>query len=275
MNYLAFHFKVHPQQPGSDVLIAVLSEMNFDSFEITEEGLIGYVTGDKTQPADVAQLKFDDFTFEFEVEKIESQNWNQAWESNFEPVVVDDLLCVRAPFHAPNGHVKQEIIIMPKMSFGTGHHQTTRLMCREIFSLDMVAKRVLDMGCGTGILAILAKKLGAAKVIGIDIDEWSVLNAVENCEANNAASIIIKKGDVNLLGEETSFGIIFANINKNVLKKQLPHYAAKMERNGTLLLSGFFVTDVEELKVAGMQNGFEFVHAASEAEWALLSLIRK
>jgi ribosomal protein L11 methyltransferase len=164
---------------------------------------------------------------------------------------------------------------MPKMSFGTGHHPTTRLMCREIFGLELRTKRVLDMGCGTGILAILAKKLGAGIVIGIDIDEWSVLNAVENCAANHTESVTIKRGDTDLLDDEVSFGVIFANINKNILKNQLPHYAAKMERNGTLLLSGFFVTDVEELRVAGMQYGFEFVHVTSEAEWALLSLRKK
>jgi ribosomal protein L11 methyltransferase len=272
MNYLAYHFKVTPPEPGTDILIALTADKGFESFDISKEGFTAYIKEADSADIDLNELQFDDFTFSYTVEKLAPENWNETWERNFEPVVVDDLLCIRASFHEKNTQVQHEIVITPKMSFGTGHHQTTRLMCREMFTLDLKEKRVLDMGCGTGILAILAKKLGAGEVTGIDIDEWSVENAMENCEVNGHPDIVIKKGDVDLLKDEAAFDIILANINKNILKKQIPGYSLKMKPGGWLLLSGFFTTDVNELAVVCRDNHFELRHSVNEEEWAMMVL---
>jgi ribosomal protein L11 methyltransferase len=161
---------------------------------------------------------------------------------------------------------------MPKMSFGTGHHQTTRLMCRQLFGLSLKGARLLDMGCGTGVLAILARKLGATDVLGIDIDEWSVENSIENCSVNHCEDIHIKKGDAALLKEEKPFDVILANINKNILKKDVKTYSEVLEPSGQLLLSGFFTTDVEELKEVATGQGLKFVSMQNENEWAMMRL---
>ena len=244
MHYLAYHFVVNPPQPGSEILMAMIADLGFESFDYTQEGFDAYIKEEDAVHLNLSHLVFEHFTFYYNAEKIAPTNWNAEWEKNFEPVVIKDLLCIRAPFHPTSKSVRREIVIMPKMSFGTGHHQTTRLVCEQMFHSDLKNKRVLDMGTGTGVLAILAKQLGAAKVMGIDADEWSVENARENCAANAAAEIEIKKGDVDALINEGNFDVILANINKNILKKHIPHYANKIKSGGKLFLSGFFMTDV-------------------------------
>jgi ribosomal protein L11 methyltransferase len=272
MTYLAYTFIVQPPQPGSEILAALISELGFESFNYSETGFTAYIQEAESDSVDFSEFQFEDFLFTYSVEKIVSTNWNAEWEKNFEPVFVDNLLCIRAPFHEKNNSVKHEIVIMPKMSFGTGHHQTTRLMCRQLFDSDLKNKRVLDMGCGTGILAILAKMLGAAQVLGIDIDEWSVENAIENCAANGYPDILVKKGGVDLLEHESLFDIILANINKNILKLQISAYSKKMVSGGQLFLSGFFTTDVNELKEAGTKHNFKFLSTYHENEWAMMVL---
>lgn len=272
MSYLAYHFTVSPVQPGSEILVALISDLGFESFDYTETGFTAYIQEEGNAVPELSDFQFEDFTYSFQVERIENTNWNAEWEKNFEPVFVEDLLCIRAPFHPKNTVVKHEIVIMPKMSFGTGHHQTTRLMCRELFNTDLKNKRVLDMGCGTGILAILAKILGAGEVLGIDIDAWSVENAIENCAANNYPDILLKKGDVDLLYAEKPFDVILANINKNILKAQIPTYAKVAIKGTKLFLSGFFTTDVEELKAVAAAQGFELIMSHHENEWAMMLL---
>lgn len=272
MSYLAYHFTVSPVQPGSEILVALISDLGFESFDYTETGFTAYIQEEEKAVPDFSDFQFEDFSYSFQIEKIENTNWNAEWEKNFEPVFVEDLLCIRAPFHTKNTVVKHEIVIMPKMSFGTGHHQTTRLMCRELFNTDLKDKRVLDMGCGTGILAILAKILGAGEVLGIDIDEWSVENAIENCAANNYPDILLKKGDVDLLYTEKAFDVILANINKNILKNQIPTYSKVAVKGTKLFLSGFFTTDVEELKTVAATQGFGFITSHHENEWAMMVL---
>jgi ribosomal protein L11 methyltransferase len=271
MNYIAFHFTVAPPQPGSEILVALISDLGFESFDYNDSGFTAYIQEQEPLP-DLSEFVFDDFTFTFKIEKIAPTNWNAEWEKNFEPVIVDDLLCIRAPFHKKNSAVKLEIEIMPKMSFGTGHHQTTRLMCRELFNLNLTGKRVLDMGCGTGILAILAKMLKAGEVVGIDIDAWSVENATENALTNGFPDIILKKGDVDLLEHEKAFDVILANINKNILKTQLPAYSKIMNSGTTLFLSGFFLTDADELRATATTCNFETIKVNHENEWAMLVL---
>lgn len=274
MNYIAYHFTVHPPQPGSEILIALIADRGFDSFDYTETGFTAYIPAGDTR-IDFSELQFEDFTYSYTIENIHATNWNAEWEKNFEPVIVSDLLCIRAPFHQKYPNTKHEIIIMPKMSFGTGHHQTTRLMCLQLFNTDVKHKRVLDMGCGTGILAILSKMLGAGEVTGIDIDEWSVENALENCSVNGYHDIILKQGNAELLKNEKPFELILANINKNVLKSDIPTYSGVMQQGGTLLLSGFFTTDVEELTSIALEHGFSCISSDNENEWAVIVLKKK
>jgi ribosomal protein L11 methyltransferase len=270
MSYLAYHFTVIPPQPGSDILIAHISEMGFESFDYSETGFTAYIKEELEQGINFEALVYEDFSYTCEIEKIPLTNWNAEWEKNFEPVFVDDLLVIRAPFHDKVPGVKHEIVIMPKMSFGTGHHQTTRLMCKEMFGTDLKNKNVLDMGCGTGILAILAKQLGADQVTGIDIDEWSVENSIENCAVNHFPGIVIKKGDVNSLAKENPFDLILANINKNILKADIPYYSGSMNAGGRLLLSGFFTTDAGELKEVAAKNNLRYISMRNENEWAMM-----
>jgi ribosomal protein L11 methyltransferase len=272
MNYLAYTFVVTPPQPGSEILTALISDSGFESFDHNDLGFVAYIKEEDAKKVDLSDLSFEDFSFTYSVEKIEAANWNAEWEKNFEPVLVDDLLCIRAPFHPADPRVKHEIVIMPKMSFGTGHHQTTRLMCKEMFGTEFKGKRVLDMGCGTGILAILAKLLGAGEVMGIDIDEWSVENALENCASNGYPDIVIKKGDVDLLPGNGLFDVILANINKNILKVQIPQYSKSITKGGRLFLSGFFTTDADELKRVAEDHQFKFLATRHENEWAMLLL---
>ena len=275
MSYLAYHFTVNPVQPGSEILVALISDLGFESFDYSETGFTAYLKEQDATSINLSEFDFVDFSFAYTIEKIAATNWNAEWEKNFEPVFVDELLCIRAPFHEKNNRVKHEIVIMPKMSFGTGHHQTTRLMCKQMFETDLKNKRVLDMGCGTGILAILAKMLDAGEVLGIDIDEWSVENALENCTSNDYPEIKVIKGDVHLLENENSFDVILANINKNILKSHIPVYSQKIVSGGKLFLSGFFTTDVDELKEVASKSNFKFLKMLHENEWAMILLEKK
>lgn len=270
MNYLAYHFTVDPPQPGSEILMAMIADQGFDSFDNSENGFTAYIPEEKAQGVDLKNLIFPDFTYAFTVEKIAQVNWNEEWEKNFEPVVVENLICIRAPFHPANKIVKHEIIIMPKMSFGTGHHQTTQLMCAAMFNVDFNQKHVLDMGCGTGVLAILACFLNAKNILAIDIDDWSVENSIENCAVNNCEKIIVKKGDIESLEEEANFDLILANINKNILKKHIPFYSQKLNLKGKLFLSGFFKTDVDELVELAEGNSLKLNKPYFKDEWAAL-----
>lgn len=270
MSYLSYQFTVSPPEPGSEILMALISEYEFDSFDFNDSGFTAYIKEESATNVDLSNFDFEDFKFTCEIKKIPLTNWNAEWEKNFEPVLVDDLLFIRAPFHEKNKTVKHEIVIMPKMSFGTGHHQTTRLVCRTMFETYFNNKRVLDMGCGTGILAILAMQLGATDILAIDIDEWSVENSIENCATNNCGKIVVTKGDIESLENEKPFDMIIANINKNILKKHLEFYTKKLVPSGKLFLSGFFVTDMDELKSVAAKHNLKFVSYKNENEWAMM-----
>ncbi len=270
MSYLAYHFKVIPAQPGSEILMAHLAELGFDTFESNEQGFTAFVEDKVHVNFKPEDYTFSDFTYEYKIEKIEQSNWNEAWEKNFEPVYINQLLCIRAPFHPPAKGYRQEIVIMPKMSFGTGHHQTTRLMCKAMFQHEFRNKSVLDMGCGTGVLAILAAKLGANSITGIDVDMWSAENSRENCSVNNVNEIKILQGDVTCLENESPFDYILANINKNILKRDIPLYIQKMNPNALLFLSGFFISDQNELKALCAKLQLEFITSDSEENWAMM-----
>ena len=220
MSYIVFRFVINPVQPGTDIITALLGELPFESFVTTEKGLDAFIKEEDFTNDLLNDLPELDFTFSFTTEKIQQQNWNAQWESNFNPVLVEDKCIIRASFHeAPQSGI-MDIIIDPKMSFGTGHHDTTWLMSRELFALDLKNKSVLDMGCGTGVLAIIAKKLGANSVSGIDIDEWSIENSRENAQVNHCPEILFEKGNASLLTDK-KYDIILANINRNVLLNDL------------------------------------------------------
>jgi len=273
MNYFVFHFLVEPHQPGSDILIAVLGELPFETFLTTEKGFDAYIKEVDFTSDLLSDLPTFDFNYSYTFEIIQQQNWNEAWESNFNPVVVEDKCVIRASFHqAPENNV-MDIIIDPKMSFGTGHHDTTWLMARELFLLDLKNKSLLDMGCGTGVLAIIAKKLGANIVTGIDIDDWSIENSNENAKANNCSDIVFEKGNASLLVEK-KFDLIFANINRNVLLKDLPTYYNSLNENGIILLSGFFENDLNELNQKATALNFSFDKKETRNNWCLLKYFK-
>ena len=270
--YYAYQFHITPLQPGSDILMSALGDLGFESFVENETGFEAYISEGAETGVSTSFPEFNDFSYSWKKEKIEQTNWNAEWEKNFEPVQVEDLLVIRAPFHEAAKHVKHEIVIMPKMSFGTGHHDTTWLMCKQLFELDLQNKSVLDMGCGTGVLAILAIKLGAGKAVGIDIDEWSVENSRENCINNGCEDIELKLGNKELLDNYSNFDVILANINKNVLLEQLPFYAKLLDTDGTLLLSGFFTTDVDDLRKRAESLGLKLVQSYNRNNWAVMKL---
>lgn len=270
MNYIQYTFTVSPPEPGSDILIASIAEMGFDSFETNDKGFIAYIPENLNSAVNLNEFTFEDFSYSFTTEKMAQVNWNEEWEKNFSPVIVNDTCIIRAPFHNLDKKYTYDIIIMPKMSFGTGHHDTTWLVCKNMLDYDFKNKTVFDMGCGTGVLAILAKKLGAANIVGNDIDEWSVENAIENCAANNCADIKITNGDGILLNEKEHYDVILANINKNVLKTYLPKLSYSLKQNGHLFISGFFKTECEELINLASTHCFKLHKQELKNDWATL-----
>ncbi len=269
MKYLSCHFTVEPLQPGSDILIALLGDTGFESFVNTDTGFDAFIQEDQLNMDEIKHLGDFDFNYSYTIEEIEQKNWNEEWEKNFEPVYVEDKCCIRAPFHPVPQHVQQDILIIPKMSFGTGHHDTTWLMSEALFSLELKNKRVLDMGCGTGVLAILAEKLGAADILAIDIDEWSYENSIENCALNSCFKIKVKQGDSTLLKNE-SFDVIIANINRNVLLSDMEAYVQSLNKSGCILFSGFFESDIPELQKKAVSLGLQQSYQKVKNNWAML-----
>ncbi|MCH2224408.1 MAG: 50S ribosomal protein L11 methyltransferase [Crocinitomicaceae bacterium] len=258
--------KLTPKHPWSDVLIAELSELGFDSFVDTKEGIQAYATVSLNTNELLKQTCLNgehDLEFEVVTKVIPHQNWNAKWEEDFHPVHVEDLATILAPFHDKTKAKGLVVEIQPQMSFGTGHHQTTWMMTKGLFEFEALPENVLDMGTGTGVLAVVAEKLGAKRVLAIDIEEWSAENARENAERNNCKLIECKHGGVDLVDGEEKFGLIIANINKNVLKAQIESYANALEPRGVLMLSGFFSSDVEELVTFSAQ-----FHLTKEKEWS-------
>jgi len=243
--YIAYHFEIAPLVPARDILVAELGLLQFESFAETEHGVIAYIPKSDWNPNilhDVPVLNSGEFTIVYNKEIIEPINWNKEWESNFEPIEIDNTVSIRAPFHE-EGKLKYNILIEPKMSFGTGHHETTHLMVKHLLKIDLEDKKVLDMGCGTAVLAILAEMRGATLLDAIDIDPWCYENSVENTARNNSQNIKVYEGDVALL-KDKKYDVIIANINRNILLQDMKQYAASLSENGVLLLSGFYSEDI-------------------------------
>ena len=275
MSHLEFQFKITPLKPWTEILIAYLSEIDFNGFYEVDGILKAFISStdfdELVFSSLLGSLEGEDVEISYEKLEIENRNWNASWEANFDPVEIAQQLYIRAPFHEQKENFNSTIIIQPKMSFGTGHHQTTFLMCEAILRLDLVDKKVLDMGTGTGVLAILSEKKGSKDITAIDIEEWSIENCEENIVLNECAFIDTICGDVNLI-DGKKFDVILANINKNILKKHLPKYFDSIYENGLLYLSGFFSTDVSELKTLANQVGFKFISTTVKDEWAILIL---
>ena len=256
--YVEVDFHVYPLDDGRDILLAVLTKQQFESFLETKTGLRAYIKKADWDRIDVQKaLSFmpSDFVVFHQINEIPVVNWNSHWESSFHPIVVGDYT-VRAPFHPPK-KTTHELIIKPKMSFGTGHHQTTQLMMKHALEIDMAGKSVLDMGCGTGILGILAAELGAKSVLAIDIESWCVENTLENAERNRCNHIVKAiRGDIDMVAE--TYDLIFANINLNTLIRHIPYYAKRLQRQGILLLSGFYQTDLLAITQECKSNGLTF-----------------
>ncbi|WP_431161073.1 50S ribosomal protein L11 methyltransferase [Flagellimonas beolgyonensis] len=266
--YLEFDFKVKPLQPASDILMAELGELGFESFVENEEGLLAYILKSEWKEQtlnDLFVLQHPDFEITWTSKEIEQQNWNAEWEKNFHPIRVGDGCMVRAPFHAKE-EVTYDIVIEPKMSFGTGHHETTYMMLQHILNTDFEGKSVLDMGCGTGVLAILAKMKGARSADAIDIDEWCYLNSLENVERNNCADIQVFQGDSSLL-KDKKYDIILANINRNILLEDIPIYANSLNKGGALFLSGFYLKDLDAISSKCAAHGLEFEKNLEKNRW--------
>lgn len=275
MSHLEFQFKITPLKPWTEILIAYLSEIDFNGFYEVDGILKAFISStdfdELVFSSLLGSLEGEDVEISYEKLEIENRNWNASWEANFDPVEIAQQLYIRAPFHEQKENFNSTIIIQPKMSFGTGHHQTTFLMCEAILRLDLVDKKVLDMGTGTGVLAILSEKKGSKDITAIDIEEWSIENCEENIVLNECTFIDTICGDVNLI-DGKKFDVILANINKNILKKHLPKYFDSIYENGLLYLSGFFSTDVSELKTLANQVGFKFISTTVKDEWAILIL---
>lgn len=261
----------------SDILIAELSQARFDAFLETEAGFEAYAEGDEYDATlvDVIREKYQSVTpLEFSFSRVDKRNWNEEWEKSFSPIIVEDTCLIRASFHEVEKQYPYEIVITPKMSFGTGHHQTTWLMVKNMLQMDYRGKRVMDAGCGTAILSILASRLGAAEVEAFDIDEWSVTNGNENIAVNQSQNIRIQRGTIREVQLKGVFDIVLANINKNVLLDELQVYASYLQDGGRLLLSGFFTSDIDDLVNEGKRFGMKVVHRDERDTWAALLLAK-
>ncbi|MCD8529284.1 MAG: 50S ribosomal protein L11 methyltransferase [Flavobacterium sp.] len=273
--YIGYHFTIDPVELGSEILIAELGEKAFESFIETETGISAFVQKDLWDTnilEDIQILSNPEFKIEYTFEEIEQVNWNEEWEKNFEPIDVDGKCHVRAPFHEKTS-AEYDIVIEPKMSFGTGHHETTHMMIQHLLETDLVGKKTLDMGCGTAILAILAEMKGAQPIDAIDIDNWCYLNSIENAERNNCKHISVYEGDASLLiGKK--YDVIIANINRNILLNDMQQYVDCLNENGILFLSGFYTEDIPVISESCTSKGLTYVKQFERNNWVALKFVK-
>ena len=275
MDYIEVSLKFKPNEETSEIVTAFLSLLPFESFQATNSGLKAFIKEQEFKLTDLqgvmSRIPIENISFQYE--PIQQVNWNEEWEKNFDPIQINEKCIVRAPFHKAPTNLEYDIIIMPKMSFGTGHHATTKLMIRSLLDEPLDNKRVLDAGCGTGVLSIMAEKLLAQKVLAYDIDEWAVINSRENVNANNCKNIDVEKGSVKDI-QPDGFDVILANINKNVLLSDIPLFSDKLVRNGSLILSGFYEKDCEDIVKLAELNQLKIAHIATLDKWALIKMVK-
>ncbi|NNF81271.1 MAG: 50S ribosomal protein L11 methyltransferase [Flavobacteriaceae bacterium] len=273
-DYIVYSFYIDPPEPASEILMAELAEKGFESFEELKTGIKAYIRRldwSDNILSDISILNNPDFDISFNHKLIEAENWNAKWEQDFSPIEVDGRCTVRASFHEP-AKTEYDIEIDPKMSFGTGHHETTHLMIKMMLDMDFNDKSVLDMGCGTAVLAILAEQKGAKKVLAIDLDPWSYRNALENLDRNKSDKITVREGDVDLI-DKLNFDIIIANINRNVLLEHIPFYSSALNEGGQLLLSGFYSEDIPTISSRCLDSGLSLSKKLERNNWVSLKFI--
>ncbi len=272
--YLGFHFAVEPKELGSEILVAELGELPFESFIESDSGIVAYIQK-QFWTANVLDnlhiLSSPEFKISYTIEEIDQVNWNEEWEKNFEAIDVEGMCHVRAPFH-PKTEAKYDIVIEPKMSFGTGHHETTHMMIQHLLETDVVGKKTLDMGCGTAILAILAEMKGAQPIDAIDIDNWCYLNSIENAARNNCNQITVYEGDADLL-KGKKYDLIIANINRNILLNDMKSYVDCLNKEGILLLSGFYNEDIPFIDASCTEKGLSYLKKLERNNWVSLKYI--
>jgi len=269
--YISYTFKINPKEPATEILVAELGEVGFESFVENEEGVIAYiqqVDWNENLLDDIFVLNSEEFSISYEMEVIEQTNWNSEWEKNFNPIQVDDLVSIRAPFHE-NPNLKYDIVIEPKMSFGTGHHETTHTMVQQLLKLDLTNRKVLDMGCGTGILAIFAEMKGAKPIDAIDIDNWCYQNSIENAARNNCSNIAVYEGEASLLLNK-KYDVIIANINRNILLNDMGSYMNCLNDDGVILFSGFYQEDIPIIDAAVSKYDFKIDKIIERNNWVAL-----
>lgn len=279
MNYLEFQFTITPaNEINSDILSALLGEIGFESFVTTETGVDAYIQSalfEEDQLNDLITNFPVEATITYNTNEVVAKNWNEEWEKHyFQPIIIEDKCVIHSSFHKDIPQTDYDILIDPKMSFGTGHHETTSLMLTFLLEEDLKGKSFLDMGCGTAVLAILASKKGADPITAIDIDEWATDNAKENIALNHTSNIKILLGDASLLADEAGFDVVFANINRNILLNDMNAYVAKMNEGAHLFMSGFYKQDIPMIEEEANRLGLRLIHFKERNNWVAVKFAK-
>ena len=279
MQYLEVTFTVNPvSETANDIIAALAAELGFESFVESEQGTIGYVPinqyDEQALNEALADFPMPDTKVTFTTCEMEDKNWNEEWEKHFfEPIVVDSRCVIHSTFHKDYPKADFDIIINPQMAFGTGHHQTTRLIISYLLDIELNGKTVLDMGCGTSILAILASMRGAKALTAIDIDEWCVNNSIDNLALNNINNIKVFQGDASSLASEGPFDVIIANINRNILLAHMQYYVARMIQGGEIYFSGFYESDLPMIQAEAERLGLRYISHRVEKDWTAAQFV--
>ena len=280
-DYTKVAFKVMPvNEAVTDILAAMLAEVGYETFVPEEQGMSAYIQQSLFSSSALDEVindfPLEGFSFEYAVEQIEGEDWNAEWEKNyFQPIIVDDKCVIHSTFHTDIPAAEYDVVIDPKMAFGTGYHQTTCHMIRAILSADVEGKSLLDMGCGTALLAILAAMRGAKDIVAIDIDEFAYENALENIKLNNTPGIEVRLGGAESIKEEDCFDFVVANINRNILLADINRYSGCMHSGSALFVSGFYVEDIEVLVAEAAKYGLSFVRSAEDNRWAMIEFVKE
>lgn len=273
MKYIEVSFTVSPiSETANDIIAAFAMELGFESFVESSNGTVGYIPAhlfdEQTLKDILASFPMTDTTIAFTACEMEDKDWNEEWEKNFfEPIVIDSRCVIHSTFHKDYPKADFDIIINPQMAFGTGHHQTTRLIIGYLLDADLKGKSVLDMGCGTSILAILASMRGASELIAIDIDEWCVNNSIDNLALNHIDNVKVFQGDASSLTAVGPFDVIIANINRNILLADMQYYVSRMHMGGEIYFSGFYESDLPMIKAEAERLGLRYISHRVEKEW--------
>lgn len=272
MEYLEYRIQITPLNPiVNDILAAELGELGFESFIESIDGIWAYIATDKQDEFAINRILTKpklDSTLTYSIHPIADQNWNEEWEKNyFQPIVISDRCVIHSSFHVDVPKAQYDIVIDPKMAFGTGHHETTSLMLAELLELQLEGKSFLDMGCGTAVLAILASMKGAKGICGIDIDQWAINNALENIRLNQTPDIEILTGGADLLNASTTYDVVFANINRNILLEDMPAYVNSMHPGSLLYMSGFYESDLAVIREKAESLGLKYHHHVARNQW--------